>query len=242
MSAGIVLVYANQYTSAVNQTVRQHASVEMQMNCVERCDEYARAAGGASDAAAARRAAVPAVAAGVAARSLRAAHARYAHGVSCGAGGALVAAGDGSGGGAAAAATAAAAAGWARSLAAASRRCAGERVGVVGRQARQVDARGRPSGCSSPRRARRDRRRRHVDARPGCAAALAIIRERRCSGQRARQRDRRARSDADVRAALAQVRLTVGFDHELRDMGANLSVGERQLLCLARCCSARASS
>ena len=42
-----------------------------------------------------------------------------------------------------------------------------------------------------------------------------------------------ARSDADVRAALAQVRLPhVALDHELHDMGANLSVGERQLLCL----------
>ena len=101
VSAGIVLVYANQYTSAVNQTVRQHASVEMQMNYVERCDEYTRVP---QEAPATLRARPPRR------RSRRAAGARgeiaferltlrYAHGVSCGAGGALVAAGGGGGGG-----------------------------------------------------------------------------------------------------------------------------------------------
>ena len=38
---GLVLLYATQWVQSTNQVVRQHATVEMQMNYVERCDEYA---------------------------------------------------------------------------------------------------------------------------------------------------------------------------------------------------------
>ena len=36
-----MLLYATQWVQSTNQVVRQHATVEMQMNYVERCDEYA---------------------------------------------------------------------------------------------------------------------------------------------------------------------------------------------------------
>ena len=42
LTAGIVLLYATQYTQAVRQAVTQYAAVEQEMNYVERCDEYAR--------------------------------------------------------------------------------------------------------------------------------------------------------------------------------------------------------
>ena len=42
LSAGLVLLYACQYVQNIRQCVLQHASVEMSMNYVERCDEYSR--------------------------------------------------------------------------------------------------------------------------------------------------------------------------------------------------------
>uniref|UniRef100_A0A7S2HWI2 Uncharacterized protein n=1 Tax=Octactis speculum TaxID=3111310 RepID=A0A7S2HWI2_9STRA len=42
LMAGLVLLYSVQYTNACRLFIKQHASVEMQMNYVERCDEYSR--------------------------------------------------------------------------------------------------------------------------------------------------------------------------------------------------------